>query len=143
VAFVVQCRQTWCCWPTDASWFGTRKIPKAWLFLRVRLFGGLTLIWDDAPLPAIPGSINRSLLVYLLTYRHRPHAPDLLAVTFWPKNPEAAARRRLGQASWRIRHSLPPRPIVLADGHSLRLNPDLPWRIGAEEFDWHQAQCTR
>ena len=83
--------------------------------LRVRLFGGLALAWDETPLPAIPGVTTRSLLAYLLTYRDRAHTRDLLAGTFWPSLPDAVARRRLSQTLWHIRRILPPQPILRSD----------------------------
>lgn len=102
--------------------------------MRVHLFGGLSLIWHDEPLPVIPSRTARSLCAYLITYHDRPHTRDLLAGTFWPDLPDAVARRRLSQALWRIRSTLEPCPLLLAEGDTIQLNPDLPLWTDVEEF---------
>jgi predicted ATPase/DNA-binding SARP family transcriptional activator len=110
--------------------------------LRVWLLGGLTLSWDETPVPAIPGMAARSLFAYLLTYRERSHTRDLLAGIFWPDLPEATARRRLSRALWQIRRSLRvqdrPQPVLLTDGDTVQINPDLPLWLDVEKFR-HQA----
>ncbi len=119
--------------------------------LRVRLFGGLTLVWDDVALPTIPGTAARSLFAYLVTYRDRAHTRDLLAGTFWPDLPDATARRRLSKALWQIRHTFRAAfpqgsqgeqdkagslsAILVAQDDTLQLNPDLPLRVDKEEFE--------
>jgi predicted ATPase/DNA-binding SARP family transcriptional activator len=127
--------------------------------LRVRLLGGLALAWDQDPLPMIPSRAARSLFAYLVTYRDRPHTRDLLAGTFWPDLPDATARRRLSRALWQIRHVLRPfvlpqdrqaqdqaslpSPVLVAEGDTIQLDPDLPLWLDVEEFTRHNAQCTR
>jgi DNA-binding SARP family transcriptional activator/tetratricopeptide (TPR) repeat protein len=110
--------------------------------LRVHLFGGLTLIWNRQPLPPISGSAARSLFAYLVTYRERAPTRDLLAGTFWPDLPEAVARRRLSQTLWQIRRTLDPHPALLAEGDTVRLNPELPLWLDVDEFSQLCARCT-
>ncbi|MBN1135578.1 MAG: AAA family ATPase, partial [Anaerolineae bacterium] len=103
--------------------------------LRIHLLGGLMLTCDDAPLLPIPSTSARSLLAYLLAYRDRPHTRDLLAGTFWPDLPDAAARRRLSQALWLIRKALEPHSILLTEGNTVQINPDLPLWLDMEQFE--------
>ena len=103
--------------------------------LCVRLLGGLTLLWDDQPLPLIRGPVARSLFAYLITHRDRAHTRDLLAGIFWPDLPEATARRRLSRALWQIRRALEPHPVLLTDGDTIRFKTDLPFWIDVEAFE--------
>jgi DNA-binding SARP family transcriptional activator/tetratricopeptide (TPR) repeat protein len=73
--------------------------------VHIRLLGGFVLEHRGRPLPPIPG-VGRSLLAYLATYSGRRHTRELLAGTFWPEEPEAAARRRLSQALWQLQTAL-------------------------------------
>lgn len=108
--------------------------------LHVRLLGGLAVSWGKEPLPPIAGAMPRSLFAYLLTYRDRPHTRDLLAGTFWPDLPDNVARRRLTQALWQIRRALSPHPVLLTEGDTVQVNPDLPLWLDVQEFgelvDW-------
>ncbi len=101
----------------------------------IHLLGGLTLTRGDVPLPPIPNRSARSLLAYLLTYRDRPHTRDLLAGTFWPDLADATARRRLSQALWQIRRALSPHPVLLTEGDTVQINPDLPLWLDVDEFE--------
>jgi predicted ATPase/DNA-binding SARP family transcriptional activator len=103
--------------------------------LRIHLLGSLTLTWDEATLPSIPGVAARSLFAYLVTYRDRPHTRDLLAGTFWPDLPDAIARRRLSRALWEVRRSLSPHPVLLTEGDTVQLNPDLPLWLDVAAFE--------
>jgi predicted ATPase/DNA-binding SARP family transcriptional activator len=110
--------------------------------LHAHLLGGLALAWNKEPLATIPSSSARSLFAYLLTYGDRPHTRDLLAGTFWPDVPDATARRRLSQALWQIRRTLDPHPVLVTQGDTVQLNPDLPLWLDVKEFKRHYAQCT-
>jgi DNA-binding SARP family transcriptional activator/Flp pilus assembly protein TadD len=110
--------------------------------LRVHLFGGLMVSWDESPLPPIAGAVARSLFAYLLTYRHRSHTRDLLTGTFWPDLPDGVARRRLSQALWQIRKALDPHPVLLTEGDTVQINPGLPLWLDVEEFARHKFHCT-
>ena len=63
--------------------------------LCITLLGGLTLTWDEVPVPPLSGVATRSLLAYLVTYYDKSHTCDLLAGTFWLELPGAVARRRI------------------------------------------------
>jgi len=70
--------------------------------LQIHLLGGFLIQHEGRNLPPIPSAAARSLFAYLVTYRDRRHTRDLLAGTFWPDQPETAARRRLSQTLWQI-----------------------------------------
>lgn len=107
--------------------------------LHIHLLGGLTLTCDGTLLQPIRSTSARSLLAYLLAYRGRPHTRDLLAGTFWPDLPDAVARRRLSQALWLIRKALKPHPILLTEGNTVQINPDLPLWLDVDEFEQQAA----
>jgi DNA-binding SARP family transcriptional activator/Flp pilus assembly protein TadD len=110
------------------------------LMLHAYLLGGLALTAGD-PLPPVHSRTAHSLLAYLLTHRDRPHTRDLLAGTFWPDLPDATARRRLTQALWQIRTALFPHPVLLTEGDTVQLNPEMPLWIDVAEFE-QQAGST-
>ena len=103
--------------------------------LHVQLFGGLTLAWDDQPRPPISSAVARSLLAYLVTFRDRPHARDLLAGTLWPDLPDRTARRRLRQALWQVRRALAPHPVLLTKGDTVQFNPATSYWLDVQEFE--------
>jgi DNA-binding SARP family transcriptional activator len=116
--------------------------------LRVRLLGGLSLAWNQSPLPMSLSHAARSLFAYLVTYRDRPHTRDLLIGVFWPDLPETTARRRLSKALWQIRRILQndqiphAPPILVAEGDTLQLSPNLPIWLDVEEFIRCSKQCA-
>lgn len=114
--------------------------------LRVYLFGGLDMAWDERPLPELPGGMARSLLAYLLAYHDRPHTRDLLAGTFWPDLPDAIARRRLSQALWQIRtfwrNQDVTHPLLLATAGTVQLHPALPVWLDVAEFGRHYERAA-
>ncbi|MBN1485820.1 MAG: AAA family ATPase [Chloroflexia bacterium] len=119
--------------------------------LYVYLLGGLSLSWDERPLPLIPGTATRSLFAYLVSHRQQAHTRDLLAGTFWPDLPDSTARKRLRQALWQIRQALPPcfedagppgepPALLLAEGDTVRIEPALPLWVDVEAFVQSQSQ---
>jgi DNA-binding SARP family transcriptional activator/Tfp pilus assembly protein PilF len=109
--------------------------------LRAHFFGGLALAGDREPIATIPSRAARSLLAYLITYRDRSHTRNLLAGTFWPDLPDATARRRLRQALWQIRAIFSPQPVLLTEGDTVQLNPEVPIWIDVAAFE-QQASTT-
>jgi DNA-binding SARP family transcriptional activator/DNA-binding transcriptional ArsR family regulator len=110
--------------------------------LQIRLFGGLALAWDGAPITLISSVKARSLLAYLVAYCQQPHTRDLLAGTFWPELSDDAARRRLSQAIWQIRRGLEHHPVLRIEGDSVRFAPAIPVSIDLEEFTRHYTLGT-
>jgi DNA-binding transcriptional ArsR family regulator len=56
--------------------------------------------------------------------------------------PDDVARRRLSQALWQIRAGLDPRPVLLAEGDTVQINPELPLWLDVEQFAKHQSQSV-
>ena len=106
--------------------------------LRIHLFGGLSLYWDEEPLPPIQTTLARSLLAYLVLNRCRGHNRAVLARIFWPEANEKQARRCLRQALWRIArvvNGLPRGPYLLREGDTVAFNTALPHWVDVEEFE--------
>lgn len=110
--------------------------------LRIYLFGGLRLAWDDEPIGLPAGAIACSLLAYLAAYQDRAHTRNLLAGTFWPDLPDDAARRRLSQALWHIRRALGPQPVLRSEAESIQIDPNAPVWIDSHEFEKACTQAT-
>ncbi|MBN2549709.1 MAG: tetratricopeptide repeat protein [Anaerolineales bacterium] len=112
--------------------------------LVVRLFGGITLRWGEQSIPPIASVQARSLLAYLALHCQQACTRDLLAGLFWPEQPDAVARKRLSQALWQVHTALNqshlPTEILLIEGNTLRIHPDLPTWIDVEEFSRLLAQ---
>jgi DNA-binding SARP family transcriptional activator len=54
----------------------------------------------------------RALLAYLLVFRNRIHARDVLAGVFWEDFPQKRARNCLNTTIWRLRRFLEPRGVL-------------------------------
>ena len=108
--------------------------------MRATLFETLRLYTPDGE--AIdPGSpTTRSLLAYLLLNRSRPSDRRRLAFTFWPEATESAARRNLRQYLHHLRSALEPidpdNTLLLADGSSIQLNPQIEISLDVDTFQY-------
>lgn len=74
--------------------------------LRVRLFGGLQVLYCGRSIGKFESQKSRGLFVYLLLHRHRTFGRELLADLFWPEQSPDAARRNLRQAVYSLRRDL-------------------------------------
>ncbi|MGD8475003.1 MAG: BTAD domain-containing putative transcriptional regulator, partial [Anaerolineae bacterium] len=92
-------------------------------------------------MPPIASTAARSLFAYLVTYRDRPHTRDLLAGIFWMDVPDTVARRRLSQSLWQIGKALRPHCVLLTEGDTVQLNPDLPLWVDVAEFQQARAEA--
>ncbi len=116
--------------------------------LEIRLFGGFEMRLGGVPLDPLPLRAARSLLAFLVMNRDRPHSRELLAGTFWPRLPDAHARRRLSQALWQVRASLRDLeefagPLVLVTGDAIRCNPDADLWLDVEHFEQAIEEASR
>ena len=102
--------------------------------LRINLFAGLSLSWNDEPLSLPSGKAASSLLAYLIVHHGTMHTRDLLSGLFWPDVPDDVARRRLSQALWRIRRALSPHRVLLAANDAIGFAPDIPLWSDVEAF---------
>lgn len=111
--------------------------------LHISMLGGFTLAWGDGAAMSIPSTVARSLFAYLVIHRDHPHTRDLLAGTFWPDLPDAVARRRLSQALWQIRQTVDPHPVLLAEGDTIRIDPELSLWLDVAEFEQQAASSKQ
>ena len=74
--------------------------------LNIRMFGPLEMAVGCTRLPPFATKKSRLLFSYLLLFRDRSHARDVLAGTFWGEYSDAVARKHLRDALWRIRQVL-------------------------------------
>lgn len=110
--------------------------------LQIALLGGLSLAWDDQPLPPITSARARALLGYLVLNRDHLQSRTALASLLWPDLPESQARRRLRQALWHVARrvdDLPSSPYLLREGDLVGFNADLPHQVDVDMFD-HLSQ---
>jgi DNA-binding SARP family transcriptional activator len=113
--------------------------------LQIALLGGLTLAWDDQPLPTITSTRARALFAYLVLNRHQSHSRTALTSLFWPDHPEPQARRRLRQALWHITRrvdDLPPGPYLLRESDQIGFDTSLPHQVDVDVFDRLSQGCT-
>lgn len=74
--------------------------------LVVTMLGSMEVSWQGQPLAPFPTCDSELLFAFLALNRSRMLTRDALAGTFWPELPDAAARKRLRTALWRLRSTL-------------------------------------
>ena len=76
--------------------------------IQVLLFGRFEIRYNGAELAGIEGRKTQDLLAYLLIYRSRAHAREVLAETLWGEPHRAQTRKYLRQALWQVQAALEP-----------------------------------
>ena len=92
--------------------------------IQVRLFGKFQIRFNGAELIGIEGRKTQELLAYLMIYRSRAHAREVLAETLWGEPHRAQTRKYLRQALWQVQTAL--EPCAVADSN-LPLVADPDW----------------
>jgi len=92
--------------------------------LKIRLLGGFELQRGNAILIAPPTPKSRSLLAFLVLNRDRLAPRETVCALLWPDESEAAARKALRTALWRIRCAIEPGEddsdrFVYGDAHQI------------------------
>ena len=100
--------------------------------LRFTLFGALALSKDAQPFTLPYTETARALLAHLLINHPRPQPRPAVSGLFWPEKSEAWTRQHLSQALYQLRTWMP--GLVIADTHTLALNPDFSLWIDVHEF---------
>jgi DNA-binding SARP family transcriptional activator/Tfp pilus assembly protein PilF len=100
--------------------------------LEIRLFGGLEMQLDGAPVSAFMSSKVPALLAYLAV-THRPHQRDTLAALLWGELPDADARNNLRQALVNLRRLLAPYLTVTRD--TVAFNPTESFCLDTAQFE--------
>ena len=87
--------------------------------LQIRLFGGLEIRLEDAPLTAFVSNKAPALLAYLAMSR-RPVQRDTLAALLWGEMGDADAKNNLRQALTSLRKAIEPFLEITRDTVALR-----------------------
>jgi DNA-binding SARP family transcriptional activator len=115
---------------------------------QVRLFGKVSVQRDGVAVTGLPAKVIE-LLCYLLLFRDRGHAREVLADVLWPEASGPRARKYLRQTLWQLRTALdgpagpggarPDGPFAV-DAGWVRLNPDA-WWLDVEIFEAAHGIC--
>jgi DNA-binding SARP family transcriptional activator/predicted ATPase len=100
--------------------------------LVIRLFGGLSLTRNGAPLGPFVSSKAPALLAYLAVTR-RAHTRDALAALFWGELPDADARNNLRQALSNLRKLAEPHLTITRE--TVEFNRAAPYTLDVEAFE--------
>jgi predicted ATPase len=106
--------------------------------LAISLLGPFEVTIDGEPATRFEYAKVRALMAYLAVESHRPHPRAQLAALLWPDQPERTARGSLSQALTTLRNALGDKtaewPVLLADAHSVQLDPDAPIEVDVTRF---------
>lgn len=99
--------------------------------LEIRLFGGLEIQLNGAPVSTFISNKAPALLAYLAVVK-RPVQRDSLAALFWGEMAEADAKNNLRQVLTNLRKQLDPQLDVTRESVALRSDP--PYRVDVADF---------
>lgn len=99
--------------------------------LAIRLFGGVEIVLDGAPLGPFMSAKAPALLAYLAV-TGRPHRRETLAGLLWGELSDAAAANNLRQVLTSLRKAL--EPFLLVTRETVELNPAQHYRLDVAEF---------
>lgn len=115
--------------------------------IRVTLFGKFQIQYNGVELAGIEGRKTQELLAYLLLYRSRAHAREVLAETLWGETQRVQTRKYLRQALWQVQTALEPctadastTPLV-ADPEWVQFNPVASVWLDVAQFEDAFARC--
>ncbi|HEY8297625.1 MAG TPA: AAA family ATPase [Candidatus Baltobacteraceae bacterium] len=103
----------------------------------LRLFGSPRIERDGEVLKFAAPPKTLPLLAYLVLNQSQPIGRDALSFAFWPDDSEEDARANLRRHLYRLQQALPRSdvPWILAEGPTVRWNPDAPLWCDAIEFE--------
>ena len=106
--------------------------------LSVHLLGKLRVTLNDVPVSYWPSGRGCSVFKYLLTHRNPWPPREMLMEAFWPNAAPDSARNCLNVAVHGLRRALRAAadvPIVVLEGGTYRLHPDVRLWLDVEEFE--------
>lgn len=113
--------------------------------LSLSILGPFSAGLDGRPLAALRSAPVRALLVYLAVEGvGGRHQREVLTELLWPGMPPDSGRKNLRQTLYELRQAIPDlslrggqgvTPLVLADRHSIQINPDADWEVDAAIFE--------
>ncbi|MCO5197581.1 MAG: hypothetical protein M9941_07505 [Anaerolineae bacterium] len=109
--------------------------------LHIRLFGGIQINRDNAPLSGFLSTKVPALIAYLAV-TNRTLQRDTLATLLWGELPDADAKNNLRQTLSNVRKLIDPYVLITRD--SVGLNPDAAITLDVAQFEAHlQASRNR
>ncbi|MEM1253370.1 MAG: BTAD domain-containing putative transcriptional regulator [Cyanobacteria bacterium P01_H01_bin.21] len=104
--------------------------------LKICLFGGLTITYQQQPLKNLGSSRTQSLLVYLLLHRHTIQSRQQIAFSLWPNSLDGQARTNLRKELHNLRRHLPQAETYLEISASqLSWQNQAPFWLDVEVFE--------
>jgi DNA-binding SARP family transcriptional activator len=104
------------------------------------MLGSLRVTINEAPVTEWPSRRGRALLQYLLMHRDPWASREALMEAFWPEARPEAARNSLNVAVHGLRRALRTAAdvlVVVLEGGTYRLHPDLRLWLDVDEFERH------
>ncbi len=114
--------------------------------LQISLFDPLQIVLDDEPISDFRTRKVVALLVYLAAEPETAHRRETLMTLLWPGMPDTSARTNLRQVLFHLRKAIPDFergdtsgadeavPLLLANRHTIRINPDAQIVIDTSQF---------
>ncbi len=110
--------------------------------LKISLFAPLQIELHDEALADFRTQKVLALLVYLAAEPETAHRRETLMTLLWPGMPDTSARANLRQVLFHLRKAIPAMgegdsavPLLLANRHTIQLNPAAPVAVDTGEFD--------
>jgi WD40 repeat protein/DNA-binding SARP family transcriptional activator len=104
--------------------------------LKIKLFGGFDLSYNDTPLTTAVSERLQSLLTYLVLNRHTPQTRQHLAFLFWADSNDAQSRTNLRRVIHDLRRILPDvEHFITIAPKTLQWKTDAPFTLDVMEFE--------
>ncbi|GAB4370935.1 MAG: hypothetical protein Kow00121_12060 [Elainellaceae cyanobacterium] len=104
--------------------------------LAIRLFGELSLTYDDRPVAGVSRARSQALLSYLVLNRHTPQPRQRLAFDLWTDSADAQARANLRRELTYLRRALPHVDQFLwIESKTLQWSPTAPFILDVMTFE--------
>jgi DNA-binding SARP family transcriptional activator len=118
--------------------------------LTVHLLGKLRVMLNGVSVSDWPSRRGRSVFKYLLTHRNPWPSREMLMEAFWPNAVPESARNNLNVAVHGLRRALRAAadvPVVVLDGGTYRLHPDVHLWLDVDEFEhcvgrWRELEAS-
>jgi DNA-binding SARP family transcriptional activator len=114
----------------------------------VRLFGKVAVLRDGRPVSVL-STKALELFCYLLLFRDRAHAREVLSDVLWPDASEPLSKKYLRQTLWQLRTTLNEpgggragaESLIAASLGWVRINPDAGWWLDVDAFERAYRAC--
>lgn len=104
--------------------------------LEIRLFGELSITYDNRPVVGISTARSQALLAYLVLHRHSPQPRQRLAFHLWSNSTDTQARTNLRKELSHLRRDLPQADqFLLVESKTLQWSPMASFELDVMEFE--------